>query len=160
MVTDVAANQVTGRLYAVNAQPFASVVSVLDGMTLNVIGTVPVAEGPGSIALNASTNRVYVTSNDNVNTLTVIDGSTNAIITEILIPGQAFSSMDVAVNPATNRVYVLNFITNIVTVIDGATNSILKAIALPIATPLHISVNARTNHTLVPGSRVQSAVCH
>jgi len=48
----------------------------------------------------------------------VIDGSDNATAT-ISVESQPFS---VAVNPATNKIYVANSGTNTVTMIDGVTN--------------------------------------
>src|SRR5216684_2906211 len=87
-------------------------------LALPLLPTVAAGSMPYSVAVNQVTNKIYV-ANYGSNTVTVIDGATNAPITVNV--GGAPSS--VAVNPVTNKIYVANYNSNTVTVIDGATNS-------------------------------------
>jgi uncharacterized repeat protein (TIGR01451 family) len=90
------------------------------------------------VAVNPVTNKVYVTTL-NSNSVTVIDGMTNATTT-VAVGAFPYS---VAVNPVTNKIYVANSDSNNVTVIDGATNA---TITLPAgATPYSLAVNPVTN---------------
>ena len=92
----IAVNPVTNRIYAA----FAGEVVVIDGAT-NAYTYVPVATGSGAVglAVDPTSNRVYVSNADGV--LTVIDGATNATST-VLIPGGASV---VSVNPVTGMSY-------------------------------------------------------
>ena len=89
-----------------------------------VIATVPAGNGPGAVAVNPVTNKIYV-ANGTSNNVTVIDGATNATTT--VTDPNAVGPVALAVNPVTNKIYVANgpdiFSTEIVTVVDGATNS-------------------------------------
>src|SRR5919198_856033 len=67
-----------------------------------VIGTVPVGGAPFGVEVNATTNRVYVT-NQNNNAVSVIDGATNAVLTTVAVGNFPVGA---AANPTTNRVYV------------------------------------------------------
>jgi YVTN family beta-propeller protein len=68
--------------------------------------TIQVGTVPGYLAVNATTNRIYV-SNLNSNNVSVIDGSTNTVITTVVVGN---SPSGIAVNPTTNLVYVVNLI--------------------------------------------------
>src|SRR5260221_19177 len=58
---------------------------------------------------------------------------------------------DVAVNPVTNPIYVINQSSSNVTVIDGATNSVIASV--PVGTqPSAIGVNTVTNRIYVASS--------
>jgi YVTN family beta-propeller protein len=74
---------------------------------------VPVGQQPVAVAVNATTNKIYVANNRD-NTVTVINGATNATTT---VPvGQ--QPVAVAVNEATNNIYVANSENDTVTVIS------------------------------------------
>jgi YVTN family beta-propeller protein len=72
--------------------------------------------------------------------------------------GAAAEGRAIAVNPATNRIYVANELTNDVTVIDGATHA--TATVAVGARPQHIAVNPVTNRIYVSngGSSSQSVI--
>jgi YVTN family beta-propeller protein len=70
---------------------------------------------PTGVGVNSSTNRVYV-ANYGDNTVSVIDGSTNAVVATV---GVGTSPIGVGVNSSTNRVYVANNGDNTVSVIAG-----------------------------------------
>ena len=108
-----------------------------------VIATVPVGANPQAVAVNQTTNKIYV-ANSNGNTVTVIDGITNSPTATVAVGTDPFA---IAVNPATNKIYVANFQSNNVTVIDGATNN-----TTPVNTgtvPDAVAVNSVTNKIYV-----------
>lgn len=83
----------------------------------SVITTVPTGNTPRAIAVNAATNRVYVT-NEFSNNVSVLDGASGAVLATVPTgPRPQY----IAVNPATNRVYVSNGGDSSQTVIDAAT---------------------------------------
>ena len=67
------------------------------------------------------TNKIYV-PNSFSNTVSVIDGTTNAATT--ITTGIGTDPNDVAINPVTNKIYVTNLADGTVSVIDGATNTV------------------------------------
>jgi YVTN family beta-propeller protein len=135
----VAVDLRTDTIYTANSNPgnnfSGTTVSVIDGATCNASvtsgcdrapATVTVGNGPNALAINQSTDTIYV-ANINDNTVSVINGATcNATITSGC--GQAppvikvGSGPDgVAVDQATDTVYVTNGGGNTVSVINGAT---------------------------------------
>ncbi len=129
----VAVDAATDTIYVADLN--GNTVSVIDGATCNATvtrgcgqapATVPVGDGPDGIAVNASTDTVYV-ANSGDNTVSVIDGATcNATVTRgcgstppTVSTGSA--PVGLAVNAATDTVYVANAGDNTVSVIDGAT---------------------------------------
>jgi YVTN family beta-propeller protein len=112
-----------------------------------VTATIPVGIGPAAIAVNPTTNKIYVansgTDTSLGNTVTVIDGATNATTTVTVGMDPVF----IAVNPATNKIYVANQGESTVTVIDGATNA-TTPVTVP-AGPAIVAVNSVTNKIYV-----------
>jgi DNA-binding beta-propeller fold protein YncE len=128
----VAVNPVTNKIYVANNSLGFSApgnVTVIDGTT-NTTTTVAVSD-PGAlagvppssaIAVNQTTNKIYVTS---ANGVTVIDGGTNATTP---VSGPSFLQGQptvVAVNSVTDKIYAAYGGSGglYVVVIDGATNS-------------------------------------
>jgi YVTN family beta-propeller protein len=110
-----------------------------------VAATMPVSGGADFIAADPANNLVYV-SGQTSNTVTVINGSTNAVATTISLAGDAEG---IAVNPTTNRVYVANGQTGTLTVIDGSKNTVTGTISLPVSSPFYVAVNPNTNTVYV-----------
>ncbi len=108
-----------------------------------IIATISVPNFPQFVAVNSTTNRVYVAHL--IDEVSVIDGATNAVSAMIPVgPG----AVGIAVNSTTNRVYVTNLRGNSLTVIDGGSNSVIASVALP-NPPLLLDVNAATNRIYV-----------
>ena len=93
--------------------------------TFAVTATIGVGSDPFGVAVNPTTNVVYVT-NGSGNSVSVINGATNTVTATIDVgdPGA------VAVNPTTNVVYVANFSDNSISVIYGATNTVTTSIGV------------------------------
>jgi YVTN family beta-propeller protein len=87
---------------------------VIDGTT-DLTSTVTLASGNSDyeMVVNPVTNKVYVDNADS-GTLTVIDGSTNAVTATVAV---GVGTGDIAVNPVTNLVYLTNTNDGTVTVI-------------------------------------------
>jgi len=64
-----------------------------------VIATIPVGSGPSDVAVNPNTDRIYV-ANSGSDTLSVIDGATNSVLTNVPMT----RPYGVAANPATDRI--------------------------------------------------------
>jgi len=96
-----------------------------------VIAIVPMA-GPQGLAVNTTTNRIYVASDargSTTNGLWRINGATLTTTPRVSLPADRFP-FGVAVNPATNRVYLTNlsrsfpYSTGSVIVLNEATGSV------------------------------------
>jgi YVTN family beta-propeller protein len=137
----VAINTNTNKIYVLNtclSYPTCDVdaiVTVIDGATLSTTDvTVGIGDagGSASIAVNQTTNKIYVANscgNDTIcrsnGTVTVIDGTTLSMATVTV----GYGPSGVAVNETTNKVYVVNHCGDdpscqgnaTVTMIDGVT---------------------------------------
>ncbi len=123
---------------------------------------------PGRIAVNPTTNRIYVADLFS-NVLTVIDGSINKVMKNITLPGTIASGL-VAVNPRTNRIYIdVNSCINLanvknsctsgrhysyILVMDGNPESVLNTINMTI---YKMSVNPNNNVLYAVQDRGSSA---
>ena len=81
------------------------------------------------IAVNPTTNTIYVANVGDNTAVLVIDGTTNEVIDTIYLE-HAFIS-EIAVNPTTNNIYVVSSETDRVQVIDGITNEVIDTISSP-----------------------------
>jgi YVTN family beta-propeller protein len=145
--TAVAVNAVTSKIYVASCPDRSSrssgingSVTVIDGHT-NATASVEVGMCPVAIAVNEKTNKIYVAdfghtslycgSCFNYGDVTVIDGETNSTTT--LVDGNAKFPQAVALNLATNKIYVTNNFSDNITVIDGTSNAItsLPAVVFP-----------------------------
>jgi YVTN family beta-propeller protein len=161
----LAVNEVTSSIYVTNLG--ARTVSIVDARRCNakdVSGcgrrprTVNVGHTPGGIAVNTRTNTVYVTG-ELSHDVSVIDGRTcNARTARgcrqkpLRAPAGA-GARGIAVNEATNTVYVANTVANTVSVIDGSTCNAKvhrgcgrRAAVAPVGySPRRVAVDERTN---------------
>jgi DNA-binding beta-propeller fold protein YncE len=127
----IAVNSVTNKIY-VSSDCFGDpscqgepngTVTVIDGVTLATV-SVPVGVAPATMAVDTVTNKIYVANQCGSDpscalgqngTVTVIDGATLAF-TNIGVGNDPYG---LALNSATNRVYVPNYYDGTVSVIDG-----------------------------------------
>jgi DNA-binding beta-propeller fold protein YncE len=138
-------------------------VTVIDGATLSTTSVPVGGHFPETIAVNSSTNKIYVSGYCNGDpscqgepegTVSVIDGGTLAYTS---VPA-GFSPETMAVNSVTNKIYVANVCGNdpicaspgTVTVIDGAT---LAFTNVGVGSgPYGLSLDSTTNRIYVPNS--------
>jgi len=104
------------------------------------ISTVGVGAEPNDIAVNPTTNTIYV-SNYGSGTVSVIDGSDNTVEATINVGDEP---KGIAVNPITNIIYVTSQVDNTVSVIDGSDNTVIDTINVDKA-PVDVAVNPTTN---------------
>jgi YVTN family beta-propeller protein len=88
----------------------------------SVYTDITVGDYPESIAVNPNNDLVYVT-NEESDTVSVIDGITNEVLPTNITVGDSPSG--IAVNPNNNLVYVANFESDTVSVIDSKTDDIV-----------------------------------
>jgi len=183
--SSLAVNSVTNQIYVVNGagssgssstvlNAVIGTVTVIDGATNTVAATVTVGYGAFDVAVNQTTNQIYVTNNcgsdstcSSNGSVTVIDGNTNTVAATVSVQA---SPGDLAVNPATNQIYVVNtcgsdtgcVTANLgegsVTVIDGATNTVAATIAVGLY-PTFVVANPATNEIYVHNTCASSTTC-
>lgn len=122
-----------GDVYVANQD--SDTVSVISGSTNAVIATVPLPadSGPYGTAFDASNGDIYVgdagTSGNNYagDTVSVISGSTNSLITTVAVG----SGPDwLAYDSGNGDIYVANSGSNNISVIEGVSNSVVSTIAV------------------------------
>lgn len=128
--SDLALNPVTNRLYAVGWRTY-----VID---LNTNAVLQHWEQKGSeVAVNPTTNRVYV-AGQNMWPYTepfvvhVLDGASNTWLPDIVLgTATSFEWTHLAVNPATNRVYIVFTGDDTLRVLDGSSHAEVTRITQP-----------------------------
>lgn len=162
------------------AAPFAYItnyqsatVSVIDTSSNSVAKTIPVGSGPVGVAVNPAGTLVYVTNSGSFNascyypytgcgytggTVTVIDASTNSVVTTIA--GVGHGPYAAAVNPAGTRLYVTNYGTtgsapSTVSVIDTSANTVIAAVPVGNA-PSGVVVSPDGTRVYVSNNQSQS----
>ena len=152
-----------------NSQSLGTV-TVIDGATNNTT-TVQVGYYPYSVAVNATTNKVYVANrcgNDpncnSAGTVTVIDANNNYSTATV---SAQVDPEAVVVNATTNMIYVVNSTcfgypvcqnTGTVTVINGSNNS-TQTVNVGV-NPLFLAVNATTNKIYVSNDCGNALTCN
>ena len=103
-----------------------------------------------AMALNPTTRLLYVVDQGAPYTVSVIDTTSDAIVARIPL-NEARNHFGVAVNPVTNRIYVVS--SDSVEVIDGNTNSLIASFV--VSSPGGdgaVAVNPGTNRIYVTNS--------
>ena len=157
ILTSLAVNPITNNVYITNWN--SNTISIIDGKTNSVIAdaktvkdkSTPILTAgtnigtviPEKIAVNPTTNNVYVTGkySDNVY---VINALTDSLTNSIKIGEVGRTIPVIAVNQDTNFIYVANAENNTVSVIDGYTNTVFKTISVG-NHPIDIAVNPNRN---------------
>lgn len=146
-------NQKTNKIYVSNAHD--GTLSVLKGIKRSkkhpkallynsVIITLPVGNRPYNLAVNTSTNMIYV-ANFKSDTVTVINGANNSVVKTVQVGEGPIS---VSANPKTNMIYVANFTSESISVISGESNSVIAVIPF-VDEPSGVCVNPDTNMVYV-----------
>jgi len=108
--------------------------------TVRVLATVPVGDGPQGIAINPTTNRVYV-ANYFGGSVSVLDSTSGSVLQTIPV-GPTLSG--VAVDESLNRIFVASRDAYAVWPIDGATGAVLPSMFARGA-PIGLAVNGSTH---------------
>jgi YVTN family beta-propeller protein len=116
-------------------------VTVINGNNNSIISTLNGFTSPVAIAVNSTTNRVYVANQCSMGScsVTVVDGENDTLIGSP-IPVGSFPTA-IAVNTSTNKIYVANYGSSSVTVINGADNS--QTIVSVGLSPIAIALNSK-----------------
>jgi len=138
----VAADEGNHRVFVSNAG--SGSVSILDGVTLQVLAEVPLATEPRNIAFNPLTHAAYVLGTDRVTKLAGADG---ALLAERLLPDPG-PHFDIVVNPATGRLYVPNYLAATLTVLDATNLDVLATLPMP-PFPWGLAIDSVANRLLV-----------
>jgi YVTN family beta-propeller protein len=125
----VGVNILTDRIYASTCNSSACNVAVINGRTDTVIANIPIFGenliGVQGLAVNPVTDRIYASAADNQQ-LIAIDGKTNTVIAQVLVPSQPGG---ISVNPKTDRIYVAGSgFPGLIMVFDGTNNTQVASI--------------------------------
>ena len=101
---------------------------------------------PVEVAVNRTTNRVYVITEDSRGPIAVIDANTNHATTFLTPAGHASGPRALAINERTNKVYAA--FNGEVIVIDGATNAL--GFVQTGASAIGLAINPDTNRIYAP----------
>jgi 40-residue YVTN family beta-propeller repeat len=122
-------------------------ISIIRGWTnTRLFPDVPIGHEPGLAAIHPETNLIYV-PNCKSNSVTVIDGGTNAVVATIT-EGIGDKPYAAGVDSFANLVYVSNSGSDSVSVIDAARRAVVETIPVG-GCPKAIAVNTRTNRIYV-----------
>jgi YVTN family beta-propeller protein len=133
-------------------------VAVIDGTTSTVTDTVSVPQGASFVAANLVTGRVYAAGCDYGQSpvtcgVTVIDGSTNSIVTTIpLIGSRGIGVQAITLDPTTNRIYVADDNGYRIAEISGTSNSVITYIETDSSETLGLAVDFSTDQILASPS--------
>jgi YVTN family beta-propeller protein len=158
----IAVNPVTNKIYAANQN--TNFVSVIDGAT-NTVTMVGIPTTADAVVVNPVTNKIYVASQCDPNAapscgfgiITVIDGVTNTATTVSTGNYNGHSTLELAVNQVTNKVYLADSTSGAlgVTVLDGATNNVTTITAGNYS--YAVAVNSVTN-TIYAANQIDNTV--
>ena len=144
---DVAVNPLTDKVYVGGG----GIVTIFDGTTL-ASSTITAGDGLALLALNASTNKIYVVNNS-TDSLTIIDGAT---LNALTVPTGQYPAF-ITVDEAKNQIYVVNRDSATVTVIDGASNA---TGTLPVdVSPIREALNPTTHRVYVANACGKNPKC-
>jgi YVTN family beta-propeller protein len=124
VANSLAYDPITQALYVADQSPVRTITVVSANAAPRLFGTIEMSPQPDGVALDPSTQTVYVASNDGPS-LSVIDGRTNKVVTTIKV-GAILSGA--GVDASSHTVFAANGADETVTVIDGATRSVTGTI--------------------------------
>jgi YVTN family beta-propeller protein len=146
---DIALNPHLNKVYitTTNISNGYSSIMVMDCSTNQITNSgIQVGREPQSIAVNPTTDKIYVANTGN-NTVSVIDGiNPNIGIKNVKV---GLHPWDIAVNNKTNMIYVSNSLSNTVSVIDGKTGVVVDNGIQVGRNPSAIAVNPTTDKIYV-----------
>jgi YVTN family beta-propeller protein len=140
----VAVDEARHKVYAAN---LCGNVKVFDAATNRVEGIIPLGFNPSALAVNTSTNKIYVAGS---NQIAIIDGATFSA--KSITTADSFGGPhSMLVNEKTNKIYASNFYGKGVTVLDGATEEVSVIEDEKVINPGAMALNEETNKIYVAG---------
>ena len=131
---------------------------MINGSTNSLIDVISMdAIAPSGIVYNPANNYIYVT-NTGSNRVSVINGTTNAVVANILV---GLGPNGIAYDQSSGNVYVSNSMNGTISVIDGLENNVTDTITLGTnSTPNGIMYNPDTDSLFVAdtNSKIHSIV--
>jgi len=115
----IAYNPGTGKVYAVDTSHAAVVIY---SSASSQIRHVTVGAEPVSIAVNSVNGKAYI-ANGGAGTVTILDGSSDAVVATVPIGSHPYS---IAVSPSSGNVYVTHTFGDQLSIIDGSTNAVAE----------------------------------
>ena len=106
----------------------SDLLSVIDPVAHRVVSTLSVGRYPYRVCYNPTANKVYCLTGSDLDTVTVVDCSSDSVLASIWVGWNEFPFSGVCCNPVGNKVYVSSFETGSVAVIDGAGDSLLRTL--------------------------------
>lgn len=137
--SEIVVNPKTDQVYLVNGMD--KTIEIFDGSTIRLEKTIEVGT-TGKLAINSNENLIYMLSGSKIY---VIDELTATVDTTIQV---SKATMDLAFNPNTDILYVIDFRNNSVTVIDTLTNKVVDVINVGFEST-DIAINENTNSIFV-----------
>jgi YVTN family beta-propeller protein len=113
----IGVDESTNTVYVANTAFGPDTITVINGVTNQVITTVDLGTNGGSLSVNPQTHMVYVAANG-YSGLVVFSGTTNTVASQISLK---YSAEDITVAPAANLLYVAE--SSEVAVVNLATNT-------------------------------------
>jgi YVTN family beta-propeller protein len=138
----------------------ADELSVVDGSTNTVTGTISLTGQPHGIAVDSATDTVYASvyvpeaggTTASLAALDVIDGATDTVTDTIALPTGS-DPIGVAVDSLTDVVYVAEYFASAVAVIDGSTSTVTATISTGSGTsPREVAVDETSDVVWVADS--------
>ena len=145
----LAVNPKTNMIYAANY--LSNTVSVLDATKESLVGTIDLgaqSTNPSELAVNPTTNKVYVTTGRN--SVVVIDGLTDRVTTTLQVGNSPTtnSTYALAVDPTKNQIYVAATPSPLLTIIDGGTDTVAGTLRINYS-PYELAVNPANSRLYV-----------
>src|SRR5438132_1275199 len=106
----------------------------------SLMATVAGGAGPGGVAVNSITGRIYLALQLS-NMISVVDSFSNTVIASIPLGA---SPSAISLNPNTNMVYVANVYGNTLIVINGSSNAIVASVPVGFH-PVAVAANPNTD---------------
>ena len=149
---DLEYNPLNDKVYSANAG--SDNVSVIDCSADTVVATIAVGGWPDALAWSGMSNKVYCGNALTYDDLTVIDGSSNAVIKTIPLAGS--SSIMLVWNPTSNMLYC--FQNGALSVVDCANDSVVTTLSFPSEYPYDMVLDTADDRVYCSGSGCDSIV--